>query len=99
MHVFMGIGVVQMEAGCGEGGELGANFGCQFPAGGAGEEILKAERGLVAAEFAVRRGDIGEFGVAEQGIAIDQDEMQSGFEIWQTTGAGDCIFCFRRCDH
>ncbi len=76
MHVFMGIGVVQIEAGCGEGGELGADFGLQFSAGGGGEEILKAQRGLVAAEFAIRR-----------------------FQIWQTMGAGDCIFCFRRRDH
>ncbi len=94
MHVLMRVCMMQGQASCGECRKLGADFGRQFAAGGGRKEILKPQGGLISAKFAVRRGDGGKFRVAEQRIAIDQYEVQTGIESRQPFSARNRV---RRC--
>jgi len=91
VHVFVGVGVVELQAGGGVGGELGVDFGAKLAAGGGGEEVFYAQGGLVLREFAVRRGDVREGGVAEEGGAVDQDEVEAGVQGGEGFGAGDGV--------
>lgn len=99
MHVFVGIGMAEGQAGGGEGGELGADFGGELAAHDGAKEVIQAEAELIGREVAGGAQQIRDFGGGQDGRPFDHHQMQADAQIWQAAGAADRILCRFAGDH
>lgn len=80
MHMFMRIGMMQREAGGTESLELRADLGGEFAPRTRREEIAKAAGHLIGPEAPVSQGNGWQGRVAEDGLTIDEHQMQPDIE-------------------
>ncbi len=88
VHVLVRVGVVERQAGRGEGRELGADLGRELPADARPEEVAQAQAELVGREPARPRPTrCGDFAGRQHGRAFDDDEMQADAQARHRAGA------------
>ncbi len=76
VHVLVGVGVIEAEAGGGKSGELGLDLGGELAAGARGD-VAQAEAELVGGESTAGGDEAGDLGWGKRGLAFDGDEMQA----------------------
>ena len=99
VHVLVRVGVVQAQAGGGEGCVLGGDLGPQLAADARVEEVAHAQSRLVGWELAVRADQAGDLGRRQDGGTFNHDQMQAHVKVRQALGYGHCFGCRGAGDH
>ncbi len=76
MHVLVSVGVIEAQAGGGEGGKLGTNFGCKLTPGPRAQEIAKAEAELLGWELTGSIDEIRYLRSRQDSWPFNHHEMQ-----------------------
>ena len=99
MHVLVGIGMIQRQAGVGESLELRTNFRRQLPADTGTKIIVDPQPQLIRRELTVRIDQIGDRGMRQNGWPLDRHEMQPDLQSGQVARPTDGIGGGGRGDH
>jgi hypothetical protein len=91
VHVLVGVGMGEAEAGGGEGGELGLDLGGELAADAGAGEVGEAAAELVRGKLAGLGDEIGDLGVRKDGGTLDDDEVEADAQGGEGAGAADGV--------
>ena len=83
VQVLMRVDVIQGETSRGERLELGADLGGEMTPDAGGKKIAKTGGELTVGKAAVAIDEAAELSRRQDGVTVDQHEMQPDFEAWQ----------------
>ncbi len=99
VHVLMGVDVVERQAGCAEGFELRPDLGRELTANPRKHEKSDTGAGHISVELAVVADELLDLDLRQNGMPVDQVQVQADAEFGQSTGAGHRIGSRRAADH
>ena len=91
MHVLVGVGVIQLQAGGGEGGVLGADLRGELAPHGGAEEVFEAEPELVGRELPARIHEVRDHRRGQNRWPLDHHEMQPDAHARHGARPAHCI--------
>ena len=99
VHVLVGVGMVERQAGRGEGLELGADFRGEFASCFGIEEVAHSALDLIGTEFLVVFDKMRDTGVRQDGRSFNDDEVQPDAEVRQSACASNGVVGGVACNH
>ena len=99
VYVFVGVDVVERQTGCAEPFELRADLARKLAADVREDKKSDPGAGHVPVEFTVFADEVRNFDLRQNGMTVEQIQVQADTKFGHTTSAGHRIGCCRAPDH